>query len=386
MSDHDYIHFHRYSFGPEEREAVLTALDSGWITKGPRVAEFEQQIADYTGAKHALALNSCTAGLHLALLAYNIGPGDEVITTPLTFVATANVIVHVGAHPVLVDVNPETLNIDPEAIARAITPRTKAIIPVHYAGQPCDMERIAAIAKAHQIPIIEDAAHAIGSHYHGQAVGSLTDVTVFSFYATKNITTGEGGMITTDNDELMARLRPLSLHGLSQDAWKRYSAQGFRHYTVEEPGYKYNMTDIAAALGLVQMKKCDTFTALRQERVQIYQQALSHLPLSYLGSIPDIVHSHHLFPVRLQLEALSISRDELLSNLQAEGIGAAVHFIPVHRHPFYQRLLPEVERHLPIATRAGEDLISLPLYPDLTGAQQERVIAVLEAQLQKSLR
>lgn len=386
MSSHEYIHFHRYSIDQQEKDAVIAALESGWITKGPKVAEFEADFKTYTQSEHALALNSCTAGLHVALLAMGIGPGDEVITTPLTFVATVNMILAVGAEPVLVDIDPHTLNIDVKTIEAAITPKTRAIIPVHLAGQPCDLDPIIALAKDHNIFVIDDAAHAVGALYKNKPIGSLCDATAFSFYATKNITTGEGGMLTSPHSELMKKARPLSLHGLSQDAWKRYSQSKFQHYLVNEPGYKYNMTDIQAALGIVQLKKCDRFTAARSQRVETYREALKDFPLAFQSPISDIRHAHHLFPVKLQLEALTQSRDEILSALQTEGIGCAVHFIPVHKHPFYQKRLSHQLNTLPHADYAGESLISLPLYPDLSEAAQERVIEVFGRLLTQATR
>ncbi len=377
MSSHEYIHFHRYSMDQQEKDAVIAALESGWITKGPKVAEFEANFKAYTQSDHALALNSCTAGLHVAMLAMGIGPGDEVITTPLTFVATVNMILAVGAEPVLVDIDPHTLNIDVNTIESAITPKTRAIIPVHLAGQPCDLDPILALAKAHNIYVIDDAAHAVGAFYKDRPIGSLCDATAFSFYATKNITTGEGGMLTSPHAELMERARPLSLHGLSQDAWKRYSQTTFQHYLVNEPGYKYNMTDIQAALGIVQLTKCERFTTARAQRVERYRAALKDLPLHFQAPIPQIRHAHHLFPVQLHMDALSQSRDEILTALQGAGIGCAVHFIPVHKHPFYQKRLAHQLDNLPHADRAGESLLSLPLYPDLSETAQDRVIDVL---------
>ncbi len=384
----EYIHFHRYSMGPEEKQALIDTLDSGWITKGPQVAQFEDDIKSYTLAEHALALNSCTAGLHLALLGLGIGPGDEVITTPLTFVATVNMILATGATAVLADIDPQTLNIDPQAIESKITSKTRAIIPVHIAGQPCDLEPILALAAQHQSParmgihVIDDAAHAIGAAYKGKKIGAWCDATVFSFYATKNITTGEGGMLLSSDQDLIEKTRPLSLHGLSKDAWKRYSTEGFQHYLVDAPGYKYNMTDLQAALGIVQLKKCDQLTQKRAKRVQIYKEALQDQPLDFQIEIPEIEHAHHLFPVRLQLEALSISRDQVLSHLQAAGIGCAVHFIPVHWHPYYKAYFGQ-NSEFKHADQTGKSLLSLPLYPDLSDAQQARVIDVFSQILKK---
>lgn len=387
MQEHaPYIHFHRYSIGPEEKYAVLEALDSGWITKGPKVAAFETDFCTYTGARQALALNSCTAALHLALLGFGIGPGDEVITTPLTFVATVNMIVMTGATPVLVDVDPLTFNLDPAAVEAAITPRTRALIPVHLAGQPCDLEPLLALASQHRLAVIDDAAHAVGSHYHGRPIGSWCDATAFSFYATKNITTGEGGMLTSPHTEFMDEVRPLSLHGLSKDAWKRYSAEGFQHYLVEAPGYKYNMTDIQAAMGIEQLKKCDQLTASRRDKALYYRQHLQHLPLSFQEPIPEIEHSHHLFAVVLDTQQLTVSRDQILQAMHTAGIGCSVHFIPVHFHPYYQRSLQLPAGALPHATRLGQQLLSLPLYPDLSRQDQDRVIHTLEALLQEHRR
>lgn len=370
-----YIPFHRYSIGPEEKAAVLAALDSGWITKGPKVAEFEQAICEYTQAQQALALNSCTAGLHLAMLALNIGPGDEVITTPLTFVATVNMIEAVGATPVLIDVDLKTFNLDAQQIEAAITPRTKAILPVHLAGQPCDLAPIIELAASQKIAVIDDAAHAIGASYKGKKIGAWCDATVFSFYATKNITTGEGGMLLSPHESLIEKARPLSLHGLSKDAWKRYSSEGFQHYLVQAPGYKYNMNDIQAAMGIEQLKKCDDLTAQRKAKVEYYHQHLQDLPLDFQQPLPEMEHAYHLFPVSLRLDELNISRDQVLSELHQAGIGCAVHFIPVHFHPYYQSRF--THSALPNANHLGQSFISLPLFPALTQSQQDRVIEVL---------
>lgn len=383
LSKSQYIHFHRYSFSEAEEKAIIAAMRSGWITKGPQVAAFEQDILNYTGATHALALNSCTAGLHLALKVYDIGPGDEVITTPLTFVATANVVAHVGAKVVLVDIEPTTLNINPALLEAAITPNTKAIIPVHYAGQPCDMKPILDVANAYKIPVIEDAAHAFGAEYQGQKIGTISDMTAFSFYATKNITTGEGGALTTPHAELMERLRPLSLHGLSKDAWKRYSDKGFQHYQVTEPGYKYNMTDLQASLGIVQMQKSEQFLQDRKRLAYEYRQALQGLPLRFTEEIGQIVHAHHLCPVVLDLERLKCTRDEVLMALHHEGIGSAVHFIPIHHHPYYQDLQSPTLKQ---TDKIAPAILSLPLYPDLTSEAHARVCDVLSHILKSQMK
>ncbi|MEZ0372559.1 MAG: DegT/DnrJ/EryC1/StrS family aminotransferase, partial [Candidatus Sericytochromatia bacterium] len=335
---------------------------------------------------HALALNSCTAALHLALLGFGIGPGDEVITTPLTFVATVNMIVMAGATPVLADIDPQTLNLDPKAVAAAITPRTRAIIPVHLAGQPCDLAPLLELAETHRLRVIDDAAHAVGASYQDRPIGAWCDATAFSFYATKNITTGEGGMLTSPHPEFMEKVRPLSLHGLSKDAWKRYSAEGFQHYLVDAPGFKYNMSDIQAAIGIEQLKKCDRFTELRRDCVSYYRQGLQDLPLRFQQDIPEIDHSQHLFALVLDSDRLSISRDQVLQELHAAGIGCAVHFIPVHFHPYYQRSLGLPEDALPHASRIGQQLLSLPLYPDLSRRDQDRVIDVLSQLLRQNLK
>ena len=373
-----YIPFHRYSFNHLEEEAVIQTLRSGWITRGPKVEAFEQALCEYTHANHALGLNSCTAGLHLALLSLDLQPGDEVITTPLTFVATVNMIVRCGAKPVLADIDPNTLNISVEAIEKAITPKTKAIIPVHLGGQPCDMDSIMALAKSHNLFVIEDAAHAIGAEYKGIKIGTIADVTVFSFYANKNITTGEGGMLTTQNSELMERLRPLALHGLSKDAWKRFSEGGYQHYLVEEPGFKYNMTDIQAALGIVQLAKCDDLISARTKAAIYYQSNISNPLLKIPTEIPHIRNPYHLFMILLDTERLSIGRDQVINLLHQKGIGSAVHYIPIHFHPFYQRLLPEARAHLPIASDIANRTLSLPLFPALTESEQDYIIESLE--------
>jgi len=378
-----YIHFHRYSMGSEEKKAILDTLDSGWITKGPKVTAFEAQINNYIGSHHALALNSCTAGLHLALMALGIGPGDEVITTPLTFIATVNMIHFVGATPVLADVNPKTLNIDVKEIERKITPKTKAIIPVHLAGQPCDLSPIIELAKKHQVYVVDDAAHAIGASYRGKKIGLWCDATAFSFYATKNITTGEGGMLLTPHKALIEKARPMSLHGLSKDAWKRYSTDGFQHYLVEQPGFKYNMTDLQAALGIEQLKKCNKFIQQRRDCVNYYRKQLEDLPVSFQEPISEIEHAYHLFQIILDPDQINLGRDELLHRLQLAGIGCAVHFIPIHQHPFYQKTLTYSPSDLPHSTHLGENLISLPLYPDLTRVDQDYIIEVLSDLINK---
>jgi dTDP-4-amino-4,6-dideoxygalactose transaminase len=373
-----YLLFSPPLIGEEEIAEVVATLRSDWITTGPKVARFEVRFAAAVSAPAALALNSCTAGLHTALVVSGIGPGDEVITTPLTFAATVNVIEHVGARPVLVDVEPHTLTIDPALIAAAITPRTRAIIPVHYAGHPAEMDPIYEMAGAHHLLVLEDAAHAIPASYRGRKIGSGANPVAFSFYATKNLTTAEGGMLTGD-PEVLARARIVSLHGLSRDAATRYEAGGSWSYEVLAPGFKYNMTDIQAALGLWQLRKLGRFQERRREVAAAYQAAFKdndalELPVER----PWVEHGWHLYVLRLRPAALRIGRDRFIEELTARNIGTSVHFIPVHLHPYYRDRYGYSPADFPVAYDSFQRMISLPLNPRLN---DQDVADVIEAVL-----
>ena len=350
------------SIGEEEISGVVDTLRSGWLTMGPKTLGFEKLIAEYTGSKHAIAVNSCTAALHLSLLCLGIGRGDEVITTPFTFAATGNTIANAGARPVFVDIKKDTYNIDPEKIEERITPNTKAIIPVHYAGQACDIKAIVDIAEDRGLFVIEDAAHAIGSEYDGKKIGSFGTTTCFSFYATKNMTTGEGGAITTENDSLADKLRVMRLHGISKDAWNRYSQKGKWYYEIEDIGWKYNMTDIQAALGIPQIKKLDSFIETRRKYAHIYNANLKEI----CGVItpfedPRAKHIYHLYPLLLE----GYNRDRFIEKMNDKGIGCSVHFIPLHLHPIY-RSMGFKKGDYPNAEWVYEREVSLPLYPKMT--------------------
>lgn len=373
---HEQVPFHRPSIGPEEIDEVVRTLESGWLTSGPRTEQFEREFRQYLGVPHALAVNSCTAGLHLALAALNIGPGAEVITTPMTFCATVNTILHVGATPVLADVGPDG-NLDPDSVEERITPRTRALMPVHLAGLPCDMDRLWRLARRRRLYVIEDAAHAAGSHYRGWPIGAgypptgdRSDAVAFSFYATKNLTTGEGGMVTTHSDELAERMRVLCLHGISKDAWNRYAARGNWYYQVLAPGFKYNLSDIQSAIGIHQLRKLEEFIRVRTRYARLYQELLGGFEeVETPPEKPDCRHSWHLYMLRLRLARLAISRDEFILELQDRGIGASVHFIPVPLHPFFAAFARKPENHCPNALALYPRLVSLPLYPGMTEAQ-----------------
>jgi dTDP-4-amino-4,6-dideoxygalactose transaminase len=360
--------------GEEEISEVADSLRSGWVTTGPKVKRFEQEFAGYVGAKHAIAVNSCTAALHTSLAALDIRPGDEVIVPTLTFCATANVVVHLGATPVIVDVD-RNLQMSAEAVSRAITNRTKAIIPVHYAGQACSLQEILTLADSRGIPAVEDAAHAAGADYAGAKIGSHGRAVCFSFYAIKNMTTGEGGMITTNDDALAERLRLLALHGMSRDAWKRYTEAGSWYYEVLEAGFKYNMTDVQAALGIHQLRRLDGFIRRRQEIAAIYDEAFSDIPEILLPPrLPGRSHTFHLYPIRLQLGLLDLNRAEFIEELRARNIGASVHFIPLHRHPLYRERYRCCREQFPVAEDIYPGLLSLPLYPKMTNEDAADVI------------
>lgn len=364
--------------GEEEISEVIDTLRSGWLTTGPKVGRFEGEFAAYVGAKHAIAVNSCTAALHASLAGLDIRAGDEVIVPTLTFCATANVAVHLGAVPVIVDVD-ENFHISTEAVRRAITPRTRAIIPVHYAGQACSLREILALADSYGIPVIEDAAHAAGSEYACAKIGSHGRAVCFSFYAIKNMTTGEGGMITTNDDGLAQRLRLLSLHGMSHDAWKRYTDTGSWYYEVLEAGYKYNMTDVQAALGIHQLRRLDGFVSRRQEIARMYDKALSDVPEVLLPRrLAGRNHTYHLYAIRLQLDILDLSRSEFIDELRVRNVGAAVHFIPLHRHPFYQKRYSFSPDQFPVAEEIYRGLLSLPLYPLMTDGDVADVITAVK--------
>ena len=375
-----FLPFALPSVDEAEISELAAAMRSGWITTGPRTQEFARRFADACGAAYAVPVNSCTAALHLSLLAMDIGPGDEVITSPLTFCSTANVIIHAGATPVLADVDPKTMNIDPAAVERAVTPATKAVIPVHYAGHPADMDEIQAIAAPRGIKVIEDAAHAPFAEYKGKVLGTIGDATCFSFYATKNITTAEGGMLTTDDEVLYKKASSLSLHGLSHDAWDRYTEKGSWYYEVVYPGFKYNMFDLQAALGLVQLDKFAVMQARHDEIAQFYAGAFAAHPALTVPVARDYVkHVWHLYPLRVRLDALAIDRAAFIEELKARNIGTSVHFIPVHLHPYYRDRFGFKRGDFPVAEAAYDAEISLPIYPRMTDADVQDVIdAVLD--------
>jgi dTDP-4-amino-4,6-dideoxygalactose transaminase len=374
-----FLPFSPPAIGEEEIAEVVDTLRSQWITTGPKTKRFETEFAATLGAPGALALNSCTAGLHTALATLGIGPGDEVITTPITFAASVNVIEHVRARPVLVDVEPDTLNIDPVAVAAAITPRTRAILPVHFAGHPADLDALFALADTHQLALVEDAAHALPAAYRGRPIGAGRNPAAFSFYATKNLTTAEGGMLTGDED-FLERARVFSLHGMSRDAWKRYDRGGSWRYDILLPGFKYNMTDIQASLGLAQLKKLGAFDARRRQIVAQYQEAFGaddalECPVERF----EVSHAWHLYVLRIRPEVLRIDRDRFIEELTRRNIGTSVHFIPIHTHPYYRDTYGYVSEDLPVAVQAFERLISLPLHPRLSDSDVGDVVeAVLD--------
>lgn len=367
------------TIGEEEIQSVVETLRSGWLTTGPKTKQFEQLFAQRMGAKHAIAVNSCTAALHLALEAIGVGRDDEVLVPTMTFASTAEVVVHLGAKPVLVDVLPDTLAIDPNAIESKITPRTKAIMPVHYAGQPADMDPILDLARRRGLRVIDDAAHAIPASYKGRMVGTLGEITAFSFYANKTMTTGEGGMITTSDDALADRMRIMSLHGISRDAWKRFSAEGSWFYEITAPGYKDNMTDVASSLGIHQLAKADDFWKARSERAAWYTELLADVPeIATPPLLSHVQHAWHLYVIQVQPERLTINRNQFIEKLNAAGVGTSVHYTPLHMHPYYRDVWGYRPEDLPVAWNAYQRIISLPLYPRLSRSDLEKVVEVVK--------
>lgn len=375
------------SVGEAEKQAVLETLESGWVTTGPKAIELGRRIAEASGAAHGLALNSCTGALHLALVAWGIGPGDEVITSTWTFASTANVVLHTGARVVLVDVDPRTRNLDPERVARAITPRTRAIIAVDFAGQPADYDALRTLCDRYGLKLLADAAHSYGARWRGRPVGSLADATSFSFYAIKNITTGEGGCLVADDADFIARAQVLSLHGISKDAWKRYSSAGAWYYEVTVPGFKYNLTDLAAALGLAQLERHPDFDARRQEIARQYDVAfagVSEVTTPWVD--PDVHHARHLYTLELDLDRLTVDRARFLELLKAENVGTTVNFIPVHKHPYYRDTLGFRPEDFPVAERTYPRIFTLPLYPRMLDADVADVVTAVRKVLHHARR
>ena len=358
-----------------ERDAVMAALESGWVTTGPRAKQFEAEFASRVGARHGIAVNSCTAAMHLALEAVGVQPGDEVVVPTITFAATAEVVRYLGAKPVLVDVRAADHTIDPAVIGSAITPRTKVVMPVHYAGKACDMGPILDLCRSRGLTVVEDAADSFPTRWNGRMVGALGDVTCFSFYATKTITTGEGGMIATGRDDWAERMRIMSLHGISKDAWKRYTAEGSWYYEIVAPGYKYNLTDVAAAMGLAQLARADQMLTRRREIAKQYTAAFSECDaIELLEPGPFEDHAWHLFVIKLRRGAAGIGRDRLIEELKSRGIGTSVHFIPLHVHPYYRETYGYRPEDLPVALDCYQRSVSLPIYSKMTDGDAGRVI------------
>jgi len=350
-----------------EINEIVAVLKSGWIGTGPRVARFEDAFKRYKGASFAAAVNSCTAALHLSMLAAGLEPGDEVITTPLTFCATINAIIHAGATPVLADVDPGTMNLNPVEVQRKITPKTRALLPVHFAGRPCAMDALTEIARKNNLKVIEDCAHAIETEYHGKKAGTIGDFGCFSFYVTKNLTTGEGGMVLARRKEDIERIKVLALHGMSQDAWKRFSDEGYKHYQVVECGFKYNMMDLQAALGIHQLERVEANWKRREEIWKLYNESFRNLPIGLPSDPePETRHAYHLYTILIDPEVCGISRDEFLLSMTQRNIGVGVHYLSVPEHPFYQSRFGWKPENYPNAKRIGRLTVSLPLSPKLS--------------------
>lgn len=358
--------------------AVSEVIRSGWLTMGPKTFEFEKEFARYAGAKHAIAVSTGTAALHLSLEAAGIRVGDEVLLPTTTFTATAEAVTYLGARPVLVDVDPATMNMDPEDAARRITQKTRAIIPVHLGGQPCDMDEIHALGRTHNLRVIEDAAHALPSEYKGKRVGQISEFTCFSFYATKTLTTGEGGMVTTDDPEAADRIRLMRLHGIERDAWKRYRGDGSWFYEVLEAGFKYNLTDLQSAMGLVQLAKSDDMKQAREEIARRYSAAFSSLEELVIPVVrQDRSTSWHLYVLRLRLDRLNKDRNGFIQALHQRGVSCSVHFVPLHLQPYYQRAFGYKHGDFPIAEKEYHSCLSLPIYPGMTEAEINHVISAV---------
>jgi dTDP-4-amino-4,6-dideoxygalactose transaminase len=365
----------------DEINQVVLTLKSGWLAKGPRTIEFEQKFADYVGAKYAVGMNSCTAALHISLMAAGIGPGDEVITTPMTFAASANTIIHTGATPVFVDIDPKTGCIDPDKIEKKITPKTKAIVPVHYSGQACDLDRIYEIADKYNLFVSEDAAHAIYTRYKGRMIGNRPKGTVsFSFYATKNLATGEGGMLVTDNEDIANKARILATHGMSKNAWNRYTKGGSWMYDIEVPGYKYNMFDLQASLGMIQLERLEEMQKRREHIAKMYNDAFKDVAEIKLPSVSEgtTIHSWHLYIIKIVPERMSIDRNQFIEELNNRNVGASVHFIPVHLMSAYRKLFNYKQGDFPNAEKWFENIISLPLYSSMSDENIEYVIEAVK--------
>jgi dTDP-4-amino-4,6-dideoxygalactose transaminase len=381
MAIQSFIPFALPTIGEEEISEVVDAMRSGWLTTGPKTKQFELDFADFLGGNlETIAVNSATSGLHLALEAIGVGIGDEVITTVHTFTATAEVVRYLGAHPVFIDIDPYTLNIDIHKIEQAITSRTKAIIPVHFAGLSCDMDEICALAKRYGLKVIEDAAHALPTTYKSQLIGTLqSDVTVYSFYANKTIATGEGGMVVTRNPEIAKRCRVMRLHGIDRDAFDRFtSTKPAWHYQIVAPGFKYNMTDMAASVGIPQLKKAWAFQNTREAIANRYNIAFQDLPIMRPALAPHgDVHSWHLYVIQLD-DTVEMSRDRFIELLSEKGIGSSVHYIPLHFHPYWKETYQLRAEHYPCASAAFKRIVSLPIYPNLTLENQNYIIQTVK--------
>ena len=364
--------------GEAEIDEVVASLRSGWLGTGPKVARFETDFAAYTGAAYTAAVGSCTAALHLSLLALELEPGAEVITSALTFCATVNAIIHAGATPVLADIDPATMNLDPAAVAAAITPRTRAVLPVHFAGRPCDMDALGEVCRRHGLALVEDCAHAIETTYRGRHAGTFGDFGCFSFYVTKNVVTGEGGMVVARDEAHVARIKRLALHGMTADAWKRFSDEGYRHYLVREAGFKYNMMDLQAALGLHQLARVGESWRRREAVWRRYQEELADLPLRLPAEPePETRHGYHLYTVLVDEERAGLSRDDVLEAMTRENIGVGVHYLAIPEHPYYQEAYGWRPEQWPQATSIGRRTISLPLSAKLADADVDDVVAAL---------